>query len=119
MSYLAQQPGGLTDAQFEADPSVSVRERNWFKVNWNLASLILDYSFSEQTRLNWRTYTLQGGRDALGILSYINRPDPGGPRDYMADDYSNYASELRFIHRYRLVKGQKALSWRAPGLIKV
>lgn len=108
MSYLAQQPGGLTDQQFEEDPSVSVRERNWFRVNWNLASLILDYSFSESTKLNWRTYTLQGGRDALGILSYINRPDGGGPRDLMEDDYSNYATELRLIHRYRLVKENKS-----------
>jgi Fe(3+) dicitrate transport protein len=27
MKYLAQQPGGLTDPQFEEDPSVSVRAR--------------------------------------------------------------------------------------------
>lgn len=102
MKYLAQQPGGLTDQQFEEDPSVSVRERNWFKVNWNLISLHFDYVFNEDTRLNWRNYTLQGDRHALGVLSYINRPDFGGERDYMADDYSNFGSELRFIHRYRL-----------------
>lgn len=104
MKYLAQQPGGLTDVQFEEDASVSVRGRNWFKVDWNLASLTVDYKFSEQTKLNWRSYTLQGGRDALGVLSYINRPDFGGNRDYMSDRYSNYGSELRLIHRYKLFK---------------
>ncbi|WP_343302963.1 TonB-dependent receptor [Chitinophaga niabensis] len=104
MKYLAQQPGGLTDAQFKEDPSVSVRARNWFKVDWNLVSLNLDYAFNEHTRLNWRNYTLQGGRDALGILSYINRPDNGGNRDYLADRYSNFGSELRFIHQYKFIK---------------
>lgn len=106
MNYLAQQPGGLTDAQFKEDPSVSVRARNWFKVNWNLISLSLDYSLNAHTRLNWRNYTLQGTREALGVLSYINRPDNGGNRDYMYDKYSNFGSELRFIHQYKLVNDQ-------------
>ncbi|SIN66381.1 TonB-dependent receptor domain-containing protein [Chitinophaga niabensis] len=104
MKYLAQQPGGLTDAQFKEDPSVSVRARNWFKVDWNLISLNLDYAFNEHTRLNWRNYTLQGGRDALGVLSYINRPDNGGNRDFLSDRYSNFGSELRFIHQYKFIK---------------
>lgn len=104
MKYLAQQPGGLTDADFDVDPSISVRARNWFKVDWNLISLSVDYSFNNNTRINWRNYTLQGGREALGILNYINRPDVGGNRDYMADRYSNYASELRFIHQYPLFR---------------
>jgi Fe(3+) dicitrate transport protein len=102
MKYLAQQPGGLTDAQFNEDPSVSVRARNWFKVDWNLISLNLDYVLNEHTRINWRNYTLQGSRDALGILSYINRPDVGGNRDLLSDKYNNFGSELRFIHRYHL-----------------
>jgi Fe(3+) dicitrate transport protein len=106
MKYLAQQPGGLTDEQFNEDPAVSVRARNWFKVNWNLVALILDYRFNDHSRINWRNYTLQGGRDALGILSYINRPDNGGNRDLLSDKYENYASELRFIHNYTLGKQQ-------------
>ncbi len=108
MKYLAQQPGGLTDAQFNEDPSVSVRSRNWFKVDWNLISLNLDYSFNANTRINWRNYTLQGGREALGILSYINRPDNGGNRDYQSDRYNNFGSELRFIHQYALVNNHKS-----------
>jgi Fe(3+) dicitrate transport protein len=106
MNYLAQQPGGLTDEQYNEDYSVSVRARNWFKVNWNLISLILDYQFNDHTRINWRNYTLQGGRDALGMLTYINRPDNGGNRDLLSDKYSNYASELRFIHDYSFFEHQ-------------
>lgn len=108
MTYLAQQPGGLTDQQFEEDPSVSNRARNWFKVNWNLVSLNFDYVFNKNSRINWRNYTLQGGRDALGVLTYINRPDYGGDRDLMSDHYSNFGSELRFIHQYQLFKEQRS-----------
>jgi len=102
MKYLAQQPGGLTDEQFKADPSVSVRSRNWFQVDWNLISVNLDYQLGGNTRLNMRNYTLQGGRQALGILSYINRPDNGGNRDVLDDRYNNFGSELRFIHEYSI-----------------
>ncbi len=103
MNYLAQQPGGLTDAQFAEDASVSVRERNWFRVDWNLVSINLDYVIKEGTRINWRNYILRGGREAIGALTYINRPDFGLNRDYMADRYDNLGSELRFIHQYKIL----------------
>lgn len=102
MNYLAKLPGGLTDADFAADASQSVRDRNWFKVNWNLASISFDYRLGESTKINWRSYHLDAGRKALGILDYIDRPDPGGPRDQLSDHYSNYGSELRLLHQYKL-----------------
>ncbi|MGN6493072.1 MAG: TonB-dependent receptor domain-containing protein [Agriterribacter sp.] len=108
MKYLAQQPGGLTDDEFEADPAQSKRARNWFRVNWNLISLNIDYAISSNSRFNWRNYTLQGSREALGVLTYINRTDIGGNRDYMYDRYNNFGSELRFIHQYKLVKDQSS-----------
>jgi Fe(3+) dicitrate transport protein len=110
MHYLAQQPGGLTDGDFQADPAQSVRARNWFKVNWNLASLTLDYHFSDHTRLNWRNFALFAGREALGILSYINRNDPGegNARDLLSDTYQNFGSEARLLHRYALIGKQRS-----------
>lgn len=103
MKYLAQQPGGLTDAAFEQDAAQSIRARNWFGVDWNLISLNVDYKINENARINFRNYTLQGGRDAVGLLSYINRPDNGGNRDVMRDQYSNFGSELRYIQQYKLM----------------
>lgn len=101
-NYLAQQPGGLTDAQFADDPQQSFRERNWFHVNWNLASLTLDYEFSPSTSLNSRTFGLMAGRDALGNLSPINQIDFGENRDFLSDDFKNWGNETRLIHRYSL-----------------
>ncbi|MBL4651873.1 MAG: carboxypeptidase-like regulatory domain-containing protein, partial [Flavobacteriales bacterium] len=40
MSYLAQQAGGLTDKQFDENARQSIRERNWFNVNWNLGAVL-------------------------------------------------------------------------------
>ncbi len=105
MNYLAHQPGGLTDAQFRDDPRQSNRERNWFKVNWNLLALKADYSFSSMTRLNSRFFGLRAGRDALGNLQRIDRLDHGGERDLLKDDFQNWGNETRLIHRYPLFDG--------------
>lgn len=102
MQYLAQQPGGLTDAQFEADARQSHRERNWFAVDWNLFAMRGDYRFSSRTSLNGRLFALLAGRDALGNLGRIDRLDHGGNRDLLVDDFRNWGAEGRVIHRYPL-----------------
>jgi len=103
--YLAQQPGGLTDAQFEQDPRQSNRERNWFTVDWNLFALSADYRLSSATRVNTRFFGLIAGRDALGNLGRIDRLDFGGNRDLIKDDFRNWGNETRLIHRYSLLDG--------------
>ncbi len=100
MGYEAQQSGGLTDKEFAENPKVSKRDRNWFSVTWNLASVNLDYRFSDVTRINNRTFGLIATRKALGYLGYINRPDPGTERDLLADAYQNFGNETRFLHSY-------------------
>lgn len=102
MNYLARQPGGLADFEFGLDPRQSKRERNWFRVGWNLAALALDYRLSERTRFNLRNFMLLAGRDALGELGPINRPDPGRERDLIMGEYRNFGSEARMLHRYSL-----------------
>ncbi len=104
MQYLAQQPGGLTDQQYAADPYQSLRSRNWFAVDWNLMALHLNYRLSDQTQLNSRNFALVGSRKALGVLSQPDRLDlePYLPRDLLADDYANIGNETRLLHRYRL-----------------
>ncbi len=105
MYYLAQQPGGLTDAQFYDNPSQSNRERNWFKVNWNILALDTDYIFNSKTRINSRFFGLLAGRDALGNLQRIDRLDFGGERDLLKDDFQNWGNETRLIHRYDFLDG--------------
>ena len=99
-NYLAQQPGGLTDAEFELDPRQSKRERNWFAVYWNLAAVEWDWKLSEKTKINSRTFGLYAGRDALGNLENINLLDFGENRDFLRDEFRNWGNETRLIHRY-------------------
>ena len=103
LSYLAQQPGGLTDKQFEKDPTIVNRYRNWFKVNWNLFSLTADYKLSDRSRFNFLFFGLNAGRDALGNLGRIDRADDTAIyRNLLSDIYNNYGGELRFLQRYFL-----------------
>ena len=100
MSYLAQQPGGLLDFEFEQDPRASKRSRNWFDVSWHLAALHIDYAFNEATKLNIRNFVLDASRLALGELGPINRPDPMRERQLIDGRYRNFGQEIRFMHRY-------------------
>jgi Fe(3+) dicitrate transport protein len=100
--YLEHQPGGLTDADFEKDPHQSLRERNWFKVNWNLGAASLDYRISKKLAFNSRFFGLLADRQALGILTYINRADDGSDRNLYIDQYKNWGNETRLLYQYKL-----------------
>ena len=102
MHYLAQQPGGLTDVWFEEDARQSVRERNWFTVDWNLLALTADYRLSDFTRIDVRTFALAASRQALGILSPVNVTDFGQNRDLIDGSFHNVGGEVRLLHRYHL-----------------
>lgn len=107
LTYTSKQAGGLTDKQFETDPSQSYRNRNWFKVNWNLVSVSCDYKMNDRTRLNFTSFGLNAGRDALGFLGRPDRPDDTTlNRSLLSDIYKNYGAELRFLHRYSFFKNQ-------------
>lgn len=111
MSYLAQQAGGLTDAEFEQTPRASFRARNWFQVQWNLAAIHLDYQLQARTRFNLRTFGLLASRKALGYLGPTNSSDPinneQAPeytqyRDLLWGNFRNAGSEARLLHGYDL-----------------
>lgn len=104
MTYLAHQPGGLTDKDFEKDPSKSIRNRNWFNVNWNLMSFLVDWKIAPKTRLSWTNFGLIAQRDAVGYLGQINRADPLTERDLLSDQYKNFGSEIRLLQQYELLK---------------
>lgn len=105
--YLNKQPGGLTDKQFKDDPTQSNRNRNWFKVNWNLYNANIDYRITDRTRLNLMVFGVYAGRDALGTLERTDRQDDTTKnRTLLSDVYNNYAAELRLLHRYTFLKKQ-------------
>lgn len=103
LDYQSQQPGGLTDRQFADDPTVATRERNWFRVNWNLLSLSADYKLTASTRISALAFGLAAGRDALGFLGRADRvDDTSAYRNLLSDQYNNHGAEVRLLQRYRL-----------------
>ena len=104
MYYLAMQPGGVTDFQFESDPSVVNRKRNWFEVDWNLAAINFDYEFNARRRINSRFFGLLASRKSTGFLGQINRIDPNTERDLIAGQFRNYGNETRFLNIYNVKK---------------
>lgn len=109
LNYEAQQPGGLTDEQFNSgDLTTSNRSRNWFSVTWNLFAATLDYRFSDRTKLNIRNFGLFSGRDALGNLQQIGVLDnPNESRTLISDVFRNFGSEARLLHDYQ-VRGRQS-----------
>ena len=102
MDYIEHQPGGLTDKEFYEDPRQSVRKRNWFKVNWNLGAVSLDYRMGGRFTFNTRFFGLAAERKALGLLTFINRADDGSDRQLYIDHYRNWGNESRLLYQYKI-----------------
>lgn len=106
LNYLAQQPGGLTDAQFYRDPNFSNRERNWFAVNWRLASLRMEQKIGKKAELSLNLFGLDASRKALGFRTnrVSQTDDPTAPRDLILGDFNNWGAEARFLNRYKIAR---------------
>jgi len=109
-NYLAQQAGGITDLQFETDPTFSNRTRNWFDVDWNLFNLKLEHKFSSKTDFSLSLFTLDASRTALGIRDNVvtSVDDFSETRELLIDDFLNWGAEARLLTRYK-IKNQDAV----------
>ncbi len=111
LDYLAQQAGGLTDAQFYENPDFSNRERNWFDVNWNLFALKLEHELSAKTDLSLNIFGLDASRKAVGFRqNRVSQPDvESTPRELLVDNFSNWGAEARILTRYGLFNNESVL----------
>lgn len=103
MDYLAKQPGGLSDKMFEDDPMQSNRERNWFKVNWNLFALHFDHKINSSNEINLRLFGLSASRYTVGFrVNRVETTDPSGERDLIKGDFENWGTEAKYLKRYSI-----------------
>lgn len=109
--YLAQQAGGLTDAQFEENAQQALRDRNWFRIKWNVMSLTAKHEFSSRSKLDVRLFGLIASREALGFQGPPNQSDPiNDPaatdrqkyRNLILGDFLNIGGEIRYLQRYAI-----------------
>lgn len=110
LDYLAQQAGGLTDAQFYNNPNFSNRTRNWFNVDWLLYAAKLEHKFSPQTDLSVQFFGLDAARKAVGFRTnrVSQTDDLSAPRDLLIGEFNNWGVETRLLHRYTLA-GKNAI----------
>ncbi|HYK54888.1 MAG TPA: TonB-dependent receptor, partial [Flavisolibacter sp.] len=113
----SQQPGGLTDVQFEQDAQQSLRNRNWFDIVWTNPALIANYQVNEKTRWNTKLFATIGDRNSIGFTQAITVKDSfnvakGRYNDRVlnADKYRNYGLESRIITDYTLGSSNNTLS---------
>lgn len=118
-TYLAKQAGGLTDLQFGVDPSISIRERNWFAVDWKLYNLNLVHRLNKQQRLSFSLFGLDAGRKSVGFrgnpvnlnenpITALDERDATGnyisPRDLIVGRFNNYGTETKLLTKYTFLK---------------
>ncbi len=108
----SQQPGGLTDAQFNTgDVKQSFRSRNWFDINWNTLAFIANYQINNSSRLNVKLFGVAGDRGSVGFLKSNLIADSINAatlqynnRTLDIDTYRNTGMEARYLTSYPLGK---------------
>lgn len=109
--YEMQQPGGLTDVQFEENPIESNRSRNWFGVPWNIFTVNFDTKANANFDINVKAFGVIGERNSVGFTAAANVEDviSNSTNQYAnrrvdSDTYKNLGVENRNLYRYQLGK---------------
>ncbi len=71
---LIHMPGGLTDAEFDANPDQSFRSRNWLSSPWNLLTFTGKYKISDKTMLTEQSVMNSSARNLVW------KNEDGGPQ---------------------------------------
>jgi Fe(3+) dicitrate transport protein len=110
---LSQQPGGLTDDQFQLNARQSLRSRNWFDLTWQTIAVTTDVKINTDQQLNVKLFSITGDRNSVGYLpsAGIIVPDEINPatgqfnsRTVDVDNYKNYGMEARYLLSYQIGK---------------
>ncbi len=97
MYTTSQQPGGLTESQFNQNAKQSTRERNWFSNPWFIYALTAEYVFNEHSKLSLKNFGTIAERSSVGFTKAIIEADLNGNRQVDRDYYHTFGSELRYI----------------------
>jgi Fe(3+) dicitrate transport protein len=115
--YIIQQPGGLTDSLFQINAKQSLRERNWFNINWHVASLNFEGKLTNRLMIYWKNSAVIGQRNSIGFNKAITIRDTiqastgkYGNRQIDRDHYNTFNSESRVVYNYSMLKQEQALN---------
>lgn len=109
-------PGGLTDAQAEADLRQSVRARNWLRSPWNILNASLTYTVSPNTTFSLQSTYLAGERSLVWFdenPDKLDLPDTRGifaNREIEREFVKSSSTEARFLTNYSVGSMQNTLT---------
>lgn len=117
LDTLIHMGGGLTDAQFNEDPRQSNFPGNWFRVEWLVPSVKLDYAINPSTRLSFTSAYIEGHRSVMWSAAQLATPagvfvpwNPNAPRTYYDDRFHNSSNELRVVRLHDWLGNGSALA---------
>lgn len=102
MQFTLHLSAGLTDSMYATDPRASVRERNWFRVNWNIPSVKLEYQVNQHSKFSLISYMLLSSRKSVENTKPVNLIADTGYRDIRTDYYHNFGVEARYLTEYNI-----------------
>ena len=112
-------PGGLSDSLFYANPTTSIRARNWLKSPWNIISNYISFNPNANTTFSLKTTYLFSNRSLVwrnedGGANALDDIDPATnqyvPREVESEDMHSIASEARISANYTLGKNKSTLA---------
>ncbi|MDB5060174.1 MAG: TonB-dependent receptor [Mucilaginibacter sp.] len=109
VNFFEHDAGGLTDAQFNADPRQATRARNYFDPEINIPALLFNYQLSSKTKLEVISHGIIGQRNSIQFLNNPNVADTVNkklntfnPRQIDRDYYYGFTTEARLLTSYKL-----------------
>ena len=119
-TYLFQNPGPLTDAQFHENPRQASRNRNYFNPDIYLPSITLDWKINQQLSINWISSAVLGTRNSIQFIGFADNADTIVaatnsylPRQIDVDQFNSKTSELRIKYSHNwgtLIAGTRLIS---------
>src|SRR5262249_24115240 len=103
-------PGGLTDAQFNADPSASYRARNWLASPWNILALTANYSPARNVTL----YTTLWGNLSQRYLVWRNEDGGAGAPDDIDPATGQFVPREVEREKFTNATLESRLNWTFP-----
>ena len=112
-------PGGLSDSLFQANPTTSIRARNWLKSPWNIISNYINFNPNANITFSLKTTYLFSNRSLVwrnedGGANALDDIDPATnqyvPREVESEDMHSIASEARISANYILGKNKSTLA---------
>ncbi|PTR01174.1 Fe(3+) dicitrate transport protein [Mucilaginibacter yixingensis] len=109
VNFFEHDAGGLTDAQFNADPQQATRTRNYFDPEINIPALLFNYQLASHTKLEVASHGIIGQRNSV---QYLNNPNVAdtvnkklntfNPRQVDRDYYYGFTTEARLLTSYQI-----------------